>query len=325
MIDRIRGKIGLPEGKVIKGIGDDCAVIRSSDDKAMLLTTDTLVEGIHFRREFSSPENLGRKTLAVNISDIAAMGGKPSCALLSLAVPAQTEAEFIEGLITGISSFAGESDIDLVGGDMSLSPERIIINLFLTGEAAADKIIYRSGAGPNQTVFVTGELGSAAAGLDILKRGISIEKYSSLKSAHVLPKPHLKEGEVLSSSGMATSLIDISDGLVADLGHICRESNVGAMIRQAELPISDVCLQYCEDFKLDPFDFALYGGEDYVLLGTVPEHSFYKLKDLMKSNGCSIYFIGKTTDNQVIRLQDEKGEIIQADSDGYDHFKGRSE
>jgi thiamine-monophosphate kinase len=325
LIDRINSMVGLPGGRVIKGIGDDCAVIESSGDKATLLTTDMLVEGIHFRREFISPEKLGRKALAVNISDIAAMGGKPLCALLALAVPRQTEVEYINQIVSGIISMAGETGVEFAGGDLSQSPEQIIINLFLTGEVSRDKVVYRSGAGPKQTIFVTGHLGSSAAGLDILNRGIKMEKYAQLVDAHISPRPHLLEGETISSSSSATSLIDISDGLLADLEHICRESNVGAVIRQAELPISDSCRQYCADFKLNPLDFALHGGEDYVLLGTVPEHSFYKLKDLMKSKGCSINYIGKTTEEPGIRLQDESGVIRAAGSGGYDHFKNRPE
>jgi thiamine-monophosphate kinase len=218
---------------------------------------------------------------------------------------------------------AEEYGINLVGGDTSLSPESFFINIFLVGESDKDSILYRSGAESEQVIFVTGEVGSSAAGLDILKRAVGIKKYATLMEAHIAPRPHIKEGEILSSSGLATSLIDISDGLIADLGHICEESKVGAVIRQKDLPIPELCHQYCGNYGLDAAEFALYGGEDYVLLGTVTEHSYYKLRDLMKSGGCSIFPIGRTKAEPGIRVQDQDGEIADAKTDGYDHFKNR--
>ncbi|UCC79999.1 MAG: thiamine-phosphate kinase [Candidatus Zixiibacteriota bacterium] len=323
LIEMIRGIVGPAGENVIKGIGDDCAVVESSNDKVMLLTTDVLVEGVHFTKGFMSPENLGRKALAVNISDIAAMGGKPLYALLSLGAPESTEIDYLDKLVSGMSSLAAEYKIDLIGGDTSLSPELLFINIFLVGESSKDKVLYRSGAGVDQVIFVTGEVGSSAAGLDILKRALSIKKYGSLTGAHVSPHPHLKEGEIISSSGFATSLIDISDGVMADLGNICRESKVGALVRESDLPISEECRQYCHINGPDATDFALYGGEDYVLMGTVPEHLYYKLRDSMNSGGCSVYPIGRTKEETGIKLQGRDGAIAEIEPNGYDHFKDR--
>lgn len=323
LIERIKNIVGPPGESVLKGIGDDCAVMESPGSEVMLLATDVLVEGVHFTKGFISPENLGRKALAVNISDIAAMGGKPLYALLSLGAPKSIEIEYLDRLVSGMSSLANEYKIDLIGGDTSLSPESLIINVFMVGESSKDRIMYRSGAAAEQVIFVTGEVGSSAAGLDILKRALSIKKYGSLTGAHVSPRPHLKEGEILSSSGFATSLIDISDGVIADLGHICKESKVGALIRESDLPISEECIQYCRINGLDATDFALYGGEDYVLMGTVPEHLYYKLRDSMNSGGCSLYPIGRTKEETGIRLQNGDGVIKEIKPDGYDHFKNR--
>ncbi len=323
LIEKIRSIVGPPGENVLKGIGDDCAVAESADGKATLFTTDILVEGVHFTKGLISPENLGRKALAVNISDIAAMGGKPLYALLSLGAPKSAEIEYLDKLVSGMSSLAAEYEIDLIGGDTSLSPELLFITIFLAGESSKDKVLYRSGAGADQVIFVTGEVGSSAAGLDILRRALSIKKYSSLTGAHVSPRPHLKEGEIISSSGLATSLIDISDGVIADLGHICRESKVGALIRENDLPISEECKQYCQINGLDATDFALYGGEDYVLMGTVPEHLYYKLRDSMNSGGCSIYPIGRTKSEAGIRFQGRDGAIAEIEPNGYDHFKDR--
>ncbi|UCE66558.1 MAG: thiamine-phosphate kinase [Candidatus Zixiibacteriota bacterium] len=325
LIEKIRNKIGPPGGEVIKGIEDDCAVVESSGGKVYLYTTDILVEGIHFKRAFSDPVNLGRKALAVNISDIAAMGGKPLYALFSLGAPKSSEVIFIDSMISGISSMAKEYGIDLVGGDTSLSPEALFINIFLVGESEKDTVLYRSGAGAGQVIFVTGEVGSSAAGLDVLKRAINIKKYAPLTEAHLTPRPHIKEGEIISSSGLATSLIDISDGVIADLGHICEESKVGAVIKQSDLPILELCYQYCANYGLKAADFALYGGEDYVLMGTVPEHSYYELRDLMNSEGCPLFPVGRTKAEPGIRLQNQNGGITAVEINGYDHFKNRGD
>ena len=325
LIDKIKSIVGRPGHKVIKGIGDDCAVIDASGKKLLLLTTDLLVEGVHFRKDFIAPEKLGRKALAVNISDVAAMGGKPLYALLSLAAPREIDVAYIDDIVSGIAAMAVESEVELVGGDVSLSSQTIVINIALIGEVDGDNALYRSGAAPGQAIFVTGQLGASAAGLDILNRGVRIEKYASLIDSHISPRPHLKEAEILSSSGVVASLIDVSDGLVSDLGHICQESKVGAILKQTELPIPDKCRQYCEDFKLNPLSFALYGGEDYVLLGTIPDHSFYGLRELMKSRGCMLYVIGKVTDESGIRLQGESGIIREVAPGGYDHFRSEQD
>jgi thiamine-monophosphate kinase len=178
LIEKIKGIFSEPGGKVIKGIGDDCAVVESSNGRVTLLTTDVLLEGVHFKREYISPENLGCKAMAVNISDIAAMGGKPLYALITFASPETVETAYIEDILSGIKSISREFGIETIGGDTSLSPDRLIVNIFLVGEASKDEVLYRSGAGPGQVVFVTGELGSSAAGLDILNRGIKSEKYT---------------------------------------------------------------------------------------------------------------------------------------------------
>ena len=321
LIEKISNKIGQPSGKVLKGIGDDCAVVETDGDGVVLYTTDILVEGVHFKKAFTDPVKLGRKALAVNISDIAAMGGKPLYALISLGAPDSAEVIYIDSIISGILSLAEEYGVNVVGGDTSLSPDELFINVFLAGESSKDKVVYRSGAGAEQVIFVTGEVGSSSAGLDNLKRAEGMKEFEPLTEEHVCPRPHIKEGEVLSSSGSVTSLIDISDGLIADLSHICRESKVGAVIRQKDLPISELCRQYCRNYGLHAADFALYGGEDYVLMGTVPEHSYYKLRDQMKSEGCSIFPVGKTRAEPGIRLQDLNGEMIDVNAKGYDHFK----
>ena len=323
LIEKIKSIIGSPGDSVIKGIGDDCAVVEKSGGNAMLLTTDVLVEGVHFTKGFINPENLGRKALAINISDIAAMGGTPRYALLSLAAPESTETGYIGELISGIDSMANEFSVSVLGGDTSLSPDGLIVNIFIIGEALKDNVLYRYGAKPGQVIFVTGEVGSSAAGLDILKRGLKKEKYGSLIDAHISPYPHVKEGNIISSSGLVTSLIDISDGVISDLRHICEESRVGAIIERNKLPISDICRQYCSEYGLSAEEFALYGGEDYVFMGTVPEHSYYKLRDLLNSEGCPLLPIGRTKAEPGIRLQNQNGGITEIEINGYDHFRNR--
>jgi thiamine-monophosphate kinase len=321
LIEKIKGMFPAPGGGIVKGIGDDCAVVESSGDRVMLFTTDVLIEGVHFTKDLIDPENLGRKALAVNISDIAAMGGKPLYAILTLGSPEYVEVEFIEKILSGINSLAGEFDIEVIGGDTALSPERLMLDIFLVGESGKDEVLYRSGAGAGQVVFVTGKIGSSAAGLDILKKGIKSEKFEPLVRAHIMPRPHQKEGNLIASSGLATSLIDVSDGMVSDLRHICEGSKVGAVIKEDDLPISEECRLYCGSYGIDTLEFALFGGEDYVLMGTVPEHMYYKLRDQMKSGGCAFFPIGRTRKEPGILLQDKSGEIKKVEVRGYDHFR----
>jgi thiamine-monophosphate kinase len=320
-IDKLKGGAISRGDSVIKGIGDDCAVIKLSSGKALLITTDILVEDIHFIRDLIPPYLLGRKSMAVNISDIAAMGGIPREAVISAAIPNSVSVEFLESLNDGFQSIAREFEINIVGGDTSGSPDRLVINIALIGEAFEDEILYRSGAKPGDTIFLTGTVGSSAAGLDALLKGHTEPEWQNLIEAHNNPAPHIAAGRLISGLKLAHSLIDISDGLVSDLGHICDESGVGAVISLDSIPVSDSTAKYIRRFKLDFDKTTLLSGEDYILLGTMPPDSLAIARDSLKSAGCGFYPIGEITANRGIALREADGSIKAITNRGFDHFK----
>ena len=322
-IDRItEGCLVRPQG-IIKAIGDDCAVLKSPDGSAILLTTDMLVENVHFRCDRTTPFLLGRKSLAVNISDIAAMGGNPKEALVAMAIPKQSEIEFLDGLYDGIKSIAAEYDINLLGGDTASSPKNLVISITLMGEAPEDEVLYRSGAVAGDIIFLTGTVGSSAAGLDLAIKNRRFDDKDLLIAAHFEPVPHVKAGRIIATSKIANSLIDVSDGVSSDLGHICTESGVGAIIEFARIPVTDQLREYCEKFGLALEKLALHGGEDYVLLGTAPEKSVKTLKRALKSDDCSFFPIGRITEEKGLRVQYDDGRIQEIDDSGFDHFSNR--
>jgi thiamine-monophosphate kinase len=306
---------------VILGIGDDCCVFRSSGDRVLLLTTDMLVEKVHFIAERIPPEKLGRKSLAVNLSDVAAMGGIPREAVVSLAVPSRIEISFLDALYLGMKSIAAEYEVNLLGGDTTSSPDYLVINIALTGEAREGEIIYRSGAQPGDRIFVTGFVGSSAAGLDLLLSGNPSESFERLLKAHFDPRPHVHEGRLIAGSGLAHSLIDVSDGVASDLGHICEQSRIGAIIEEALIPTEPEFETYCERFGRDRLRLALHVGEDYVLLGTASEDATGQLKDALTSQSCALHAIGRITREPGLRLQRRDGRMEHLAARGWDHFK----
>lgn len=319
-IDRIKEGCLIRSQGIIKAIGDDCAVLKSPDASAILLTTDMLVENVHFRCDQTTPFLLGRKSLAVNISDIAGMGGIPKDALVAIAVPGDIDVEFLDELYDGIMSIATEYDINLLGGDTVSSPKNLVISITLMGEAPEDEILYRSGAAAADVIFLTGTVGSSAAGLDIAVEKRRFVKKDLLLAAHFDPVPHVKAGRIIAASKAANSLIDVSDGIVSDLGHICDESGVGAIIEFARVPITELFREYCENYGLALEDHALHGGEDYVLLGTAPEKSVRTLEETLKSQDCSFFSIGTITKDKGIRVQYEDGSVREVNNSGFDHF-----
>ncbi len=319
-IDRIRKGCLNRKSGVMAGIGDDCAVLKSPDGSAILLTTDMLVEGVHFLRQYASPFLLGRKSLAVNISDIAAMGGNPKEALVAIAIPKHSEIEFLDGLYDGIKSMAAEYDINLLGGDTVSSPKDLVISITLMGDAAEDEVLYRSGAAVGDIIFLTGTVGSSAAGLDLAIKNRQFDDKNLLLAAHFEPVPHVKAGRIIAISKIANSLIDVSDGVSSDLRHICEESGTGAIIEFDKVPLTGSFREYCEKFGLALEKLALHGGEDYVLLGTAPEKSVGTLEETLKSDDCSFFPIGRITKEKGIRVQYDDGRIQEIDDSGYDHF-----
>ena len=320
-IDRIAGGCLIREEGVIKAIGDDCCVFRTPENKVILLTTDMLVEDIHFLRDSITPRELGRKSLAVNISDIAAMGGTPGEAVISIGIPATIEVEYLDELYGGMKSIAREFGVNLLGGDTTSSPKHLVINIALVGWATEDEVLYRSGAKEGDVIFLTGEVGSSAAGLDLILTQKKFSRRDALLKAHVNPTPQIREGRVIAELKIAHSLIDVSDGVASDLGHICEESKVGAVLEESAIPVTETFRNYCNEFGLECEKLMLHVGEDYVLLGTVPAQAANKLKFALESAGCRFYPVGSIVKGEGIILKGPNGRSRKIAASGFDHFK----
>jgi len=308
---------------VVKGIGDDCAVFHSSPGRVLLLTTDMLAEDIHFLRNTITPHQLGWKAIAVNLSDIAAMGGRPLVALISLAVPAQTEVEEIKELYRGMSDICGLYGVNIVGGDTVASPDNLIINVSLVGDANEQEVLYRSGARPGDKIYLTGTVGDSSAGLSILRHEISAPE--SLRGhfikAHNEPEPLIETGKMIAGSRLASAMIDLSDGLLSDLGHICEESEVGALLDRTTIPLSQELKSLAAHAGFDPLDFALSGGEDYGLLVTVPEANSREFERAYKKKRLTpIFMIGAIRQEAGIRITNADGSVEELAPKGFDHF-----
>ncbi len=259
---------GPPE--VVAGIGDDCAVIDLGQGEAWLWTVDTLVEGVHFELSYMSPAQLGRKALAVNLSDIAAMGGEARYVLLSLGWPPERELAGAVALGEGLAQAGRDYGVSVIGGDTVASPGGVAVTITVLGRAPAVEIIRRGGAQVGDLIYVTGRLGEAAAGLAILqgRADIPAELAAPLLKAHLEPQPRLTAGRLLAQKRLATALIDLSDGVASDLRHLCRASGVGAVLRLEWIPISPGVVEVAKAINRDSLELALRGGEDYELMFT---------------------------------------------------------
>ncbi|MFH0872608.1 MAG: thiamine-phosphate kinase [bacterium] len=290
LISRIRERAQGRWSQLLLGIGGDAAAFRPSEGSILLATTDLLLEGIHFFRDIPPPHLLGMKALAVNISDIAAMGGVPRVALISLALSPDEQVESIDALYAGMEEEASVYGVSLVGGDTSLSPGPLFINVALLGEGKEGCWIRRSGARDGDSLMVTGALGASAAGLAGIKAALELdpkntgslpprdwrrfqgldpltrEAFQEAVEAHFLPTPRVREGQLLAQEGWASAMIDLSDGLASDLGHLCGESGVGAVIWERELPVASCVRAVARELGEDPVRLATQGGEDYELL-----------------------------------------------------------
>jgi thiamine-monophosphate kinase len=255
------------------------------------------------------------------MSDIAAMGGTPKEAAISVAIPDTVDLEFLDALYDGMKSMAKEFEVNLLGGDTASSPDPLIINIALVGEAREEEVLYRSGAKVGDVVFLTGPVGSAAAGLDIILKGRGSDEWEELIEAHHNPYPQLKAGRIIASMKVVNSLIDVSDGVAADLGHICTESKLGAIIAEKMIPTTEQFRAYCEKFQEDSRHLSLQVGEDYVLLGTVPVESAARLQEALESNGCQFHSIGNTVAESGLRLEGRDGFVEVIGANGWDHFR----
>jgi len=309
---------------IVVEIGDDCAAIKLRKGFLLIATTDALVEGIHFNLDYTKPYQLGIKSININLSDIAAMGGIPLYVLLSIAVPQNFSVKFINEFLMGVKEGAQRYKVSVIGGNVSSSKNEFSINITILGEVEKKYMLLRKGAKAGDKIFVTGYLGNSAAGMKILKSGqwsvVSGQWQKKLIERHLMPSPRLTEGRFLAVRGLATSMIDISDGLASDIRRICEESNVGANIFIKNIPISRELKSEIRNPKSE-INLALYGGEDYELLFTVKPENVRKLKSLWKNMKTPITMIGEIT-KRGINLVNTDGKAIPLTKEGYNHFKG---
>jgi len=305
---------------VLTGIGDDCAVLRLRADqgqrKDVLVTTDFSLESIHFRRDWHPAQSVGHRCLARGLSDIAAMGGEPVAAFLSLALPQDLKQKWVDDFLGGLLKLAKHFGITLTGGDTAESPAGILADVVVVGSVPQGKAVLRSGARPGDLIYVTGELGGSAAALGQMqsqpKRKLNPRDYPR----HFFPQPRIEVGRILGEKNLASSMIDTSDGLSTDLAHLCEESGVGAEIRAAAVPRATVG----KALREVDLDLALHGGEDYELLFTAS-----RAKRLpARIAGVAITQIGEITRTRKMTLRSERGIASAFQPQGWEHFRGNS-
>lgn len=309
-IDFIREHFPDPENTT--GIGDDCAVMPTGNGE-LLFSTDLLMEGVHFLRNESSPEDVGWKAAAVNLSDIAAMGGTPVATFLSIALPKDAQGEWAERFIEGYSQISRLYDVPLLGGDTTSSLRDIAVNVGILGRCPSGKGLMRDGAKPGETIYVTGPLGDSAGGLQAILKGIDRnDTVQALIDRHKRPVPRVKEGKSLMLSGKVGAMMDISDGIASDLRHIMTASGVGVVIALDRLPLSPQLLEVCSRQGWNPHELAVSGGEDFELLLTGSD-------GLENDVDIPLYPIGKIiSGNDLTWTIDDKQ--VDMDFTGYRHF-----
>lgn len=320
LLERLRRLFEATAGEVPVAIGDDAAVIDQHPDFQMVWTTDLLLEGIHFQKEWQTPQELGRKCLAVNLSDIASMGGTPRYCLLSLACPKDTEADFIIEFCQGFNDYAAEEGVAVIGGDTTSSKEGLVLSVTAGGLVEKGKAILRSGSRPGDAIVVTGYLGSAAGGLRLLKQQADKDSYPALREAFIAPQAEVTVAREALVAG-ATAMTDISDGLASDLRHICTESGVGAVIDHDMLPVHEELIKAAADNGWNLDSLVLSGGEDYGLLFTIPSDRATKTASKLSAKyGKLVTVIGKIQPEPGINMNCGWGRVIAMPERGFDHF-----
>lgn len=320
LIKKIRTWNAVSRPEVVRSIGDDVAVI-DIGTKALLITTDILIEDIHFERSWIAPYDLGKKALAVNLSDLAAMGGTPKYFLVSIGLPKTLPLSFISLLYRGLKEEAKRFQVDLIGGDTSRSP-KIIINICLIGEGRMGNLLFRNGARVGDDLYVSGTLGDAALGLKILQDKRLTKKPNGLIAKHLSPIPRIELGQALARDHVASSMIDISDGLLHDISHILEESRVGARIWEDSIPLSDLYRRWIGRYSKAPYRIALSGGEDYELLFTASPKKRTKISSISRSLNIPITCVGQILyEKEGVQLIGRDSKEIPLNRLGFDHFQ----
>lgn len=305
---------------LIQGIGDDAALYASDEEYDEIICMDTMVEGIHFLKTTLRPFHIGYKALAVNISDIAAMGGIPLFYLVSIAIPSSWQESELMDIYEGLHSIASQFQIDLIGGDTVSTHDRLVITVTVIGKVEKGRKLLRSKARPNDVVFVTNTLGNSAVGLSLLLEKTCDYPFSEQEQffvrCHQMPEPQVAVGRLLAQSNLRVALNDISDGIASEVHEIAESSQVGIILQANDLPRSPFMDQYQTEQQLN---WILYGGEDFELVGTVSESDWQTFEEQCKKAGHPIRKIGKVIEMQGVWLEIED-QMIKIDKKGYNHF-----
>jgi len=326
LIDRIRTILPVSgDEDLLVDIGDDTAVIKLDDRRAMLLTCDIQVEGRHFRFEHITPYQLGRRSMAVNLSDIGAMGGKPTYALVSLGLPADFPVKSYDRLFEGMRDELQPHGASIVGGNLAQTRDFLVVDVTLLGEVDRSRVLTRGGARAGDRIFVTGKVGASGAGFQVLsafgKRFPA--RYKELVRRHLSPTPRVDLGRRIAHAGIATAMIDLSDGVAGDLYHVCTRSGVGAEIHEERLPLPDRIGEVAAKSGRSVIDFALHSGEDYELLFTVPARiPAETVQSVFRESGVPVTEIGSIVErNDGYSLVDSRGNRSPLKPAGWDHFR----
>jgi thiamine-monophosphate kinase len=326
IISRLKSLAGASE-EVPVGIGDDAAVIRTTGGRDLIACCDLMVEGVHFHTEWITPRLLGRKALAVNLSDVAAMGGVPKFAMMSIALPHKCSSDFVDELFDGVFELADASGVSIIGGDTSASRDSLFIDVSVIGECESGRAVTRRGAKIGDTIYVSGSLGASALGLSLLEDGFRLADLKDRRDArqqailkHLAPEPHLKLGRAIGEARLATSMIDISDGLSTDLCHVLNESDLGAVIHSGAIPIAE-CVRSITSAapNFDPLRLAVNSGEEYELLFTARPEDQQSVAKLSIACGVEITAIGEIVERKGLQLERE-GALESVQPAGYEHL-----
>ncbi len=318
IIARISKRQTKKASGLLAGIGDDCAVYRPLDGRLQLITCDSLIESVHFDFNWHPPDLLGEKAVSVNVSDIAAMGGEPRYGILALGLPSGCGSR-LDDFLDGFSRKLEEYRVLLIGGDTVSTGAGFMITVTIIGEVVEKNVCYRSGAREGDAVWVSGSLGEAAAGLEICRSAPSFKDvYPGLVRTHLSPQARPELGSLLARSGLVGAMIDLSDGLATDLGHISAESGVGAEVFQDKIPIAPETVDLAEKLGLSPLNWALKGGEDYQLLFTTAPESRDALLELAVAESFELHEVGRIIRGSGVTLC-HGGERRDITYQGYEH------
>ncbi|MCR4440179.1 MAG: thiamine-phosphate kinase [bacterium] len=324
LIARLKALCGQPPAAVVVGIDDDAAAFRHSGDELLVVTTDALVEGVHFRWDYFTPYQLGWRSMAANISDIAAMAAEPRYAVVSVALPAAMSVEEVEGLYQGMVDLAARSGASIIGGDTTRSPGGLFLSITVCGSVPPRSIARRDGARAGDGLYVTGFLGQAHAGLLALSSPALLpkERFPAAVGRHLQPLPRVQEALFLRDNLHLTSMIDVSDGLASEVHHLCRLSGVGAVVEEAAIPLSAEAREIAACLRQEASEFALNGGEDFELLFTAADTEVQAVRRSFEEEfGLSFTKVGEMVPaEQGVLLRQKDGRLRPLAMSGWNHF-----